>query len=265
MAEYPIIFEENKINSDTDILSASTGEATINYCLDYNKHTKYKSYGSNDATQEIITVEFKDASDNAIPQSIDRLILIGINLKQFKLQYDVYLGSVWQGWTDISETIKTTNSENNLIISFTQITAWKVRLVMDKTITANQEKEICEFIVTNVKYTFVNPMEVYRIRNKTKTTIQRMYNGIGQEVYFYDKYASIIEFHQLEKSDRDSLKTIYEEHKRFFWIAEPYNNAGADYKINECYLVNWIGSYDERYYTSITGLGYNINIRLEEV
>ena len=263
--EFPLIYEPNLIDSDTDTISVSSGTATIDFIYDYKGSIQWQTQGSNDATQEIIDIMFLNVDGNKMQRNIDRIVLINCNLKSFKLQSSNWNGSTWSAWADIAGTTFITNSDNNLVISITNAIYWRVRLVMNTTIVADDEKKIGQLIFTVVKYELPEPMSVYNIKNVIGSSIYRLYDGKGVKIVRHDKYAANIEFRQISETVRNELKSISEQHKSFLWIPEPYDENGDDYKLEEFYLVHWIKPYEEKYFTVVKGAGYNLRIQVEEV
>ena len=157
------------------------------------------------------------------------------------------------------------NSDENLIISVTTTLYWRVRLVMDKTIIVDDEKRIGQFIITTVIYELPEPMFVYNIKDVRGSNMYRLYDGAAVKIVRYDKYAANIEFRQISKTVRDELKDVYKQHKSFLWIPEPYDENGDDYKLEEFYLVHWVKPYEERYFTVVKSVGYNVMMQGEEV
>lgn len=264
-SEFPLIYEPNLIDGDTDIISTSSGSATIDFIYDYNGSVQWVSQGSDDSTQEIIDIIFLNVDGNKIQRTVDRLILINCNLKDFKVQYSDWISGSWTAWADIAGTTFTTNSDSNLILSISQGFYWRIRLVMNKTFVADDEKKIGQFIITSVKYELPEPMTAYNIKNVSGVNIYRLYNGQLNKVIRHDKYAATVEFGQVSETVRDELRDIYDQHKSFLWIPEPYDENGDDYKIDEFYLVQWTRPWEERYYTVVKSVGYNIRMMLEEV
>lgn len=265
MAEYPLFFETNRISNNTDEINASTGDGVVENAFDYTNSTKWESSGSDDTTAEYIDVIFQDADGNKVTRSIDRMIVINNNLKAFKLQKNNWNGIDWDGWVDVSGTEFTNNSDSTVVVTITEFSTHRVRLYMTTTQVADEEKELDQFIVTQSIYESTMPMDVYNIKYKSKTLIQRLYDGTAQKIHHYTKYAATVEFRQITQTELDALKDIYDDQVAFLFMPEPYDENGDYYKAEECYRVLWTSSWEQRYFTTVKSAGHNVRIMIEEV
>jgi hypothetical protein len=263
--EFPLFFSKNIINSEQDEFILTTNGDIVDWCLDYNKNTKWIGEYTSDALDEIIEIHFKNSDGYNEPRTFDALMLFEMNLKAYKIQYQNWLGSVWGNWTDITETIETINSEKNKIVTFNSINAWRVKIFMDSTFPADNHKTIRDFILCEEKFICTMPMDIYNVKNNAKIINQRMYNGAGYGIKSYDKYAAKIGFKQISEIERNKLKEIYDKYNNFIWIPEPYDQNEDDYKLSDFYLVKWLSPWNEKYFTVIKGAGYNIDINYEEI
>lgn len=263
MLEYPQFYDINFIKKDQDDITVLSGVGTLDNCIDYDKTTEWESIGSDDATTEYIDVIFQAVDGTKESRVIDRMILTGINIKAFKLYYNVWSGSAWTGWVEINNT--TNNTDTNLIISFDAVTAWRIKLEMYTTIVVDQQKVISEFVVTKLLYEATMSMDVFNIKNKQKAIVRRLYNGKAQMIHHYDKWAVAINFQQITKTELDNLKIVYDRHSAFIIITEPYDYLGAYDKPEELYRVLWASSWNQKYFTKVKGAGYSIKMNLEEV
>jgi len=131
--------------SRNPVLSSSTNESFLNYLVDRLNSTYWISSGSDDTTTEYIEIEFDQ------PRSIDRLLLIKNNFKDFNAKYDI-LGS----WTHFSnvETLEgtqtniteTDNAKDTNYYQFDSVTTQKIRIEILKTQTVDQEKYLYQCI-----------------------------------------------------------------------------------------------------------------------
>lgn len=263
MSEFPQFYDVNFIKKDQDDITVVSSAGTVDNCFDYNRTTEWSSIGSNDSITEYIDVIFQAIDGEKESRIIDRIILTGINIKAFKLYYNVWSGSAWTGWVEINNTINNTNS--NLIVSFSSVTAWRIKLDMYTTMVGGQQKVISEFVVTKLLYESTMPMDSFKIKNKQAAIIRRLYSGHGQMIHRYDKWAASMGFQQITILELNSLKEIYDRHSAFIILAEPYDYLGAYDKPEEFYRVLWASSWGQQYFNRIKGAGYNIKMNLEEV
>ena len=136
---------------------------------------------------------------------------------------------------------------------------------MSETMIVDEEKEIAQLIVTSLLWEATMPMYKFDIKHQSKNNIQRLYNGKGQMINLYDKWASAVAFSQISQAERNSLKAIYDLKTAFIIILEPYDYNGNYDKPEELYRVLWTSPWEQKYTTTIKGNGYNIPAQLEEV
>ena len=60
--EFPLFFSKNIINSEQDEFILTTNGDIINWCLDYNKNTKWSGYYKDDTLDETIEIHFKNSA-----------------------------------------------------------------------------------------------------------------------------------------------------------------------------------------------------------
>lgn len=264
MSEFPLFFETNKVKQYQDDVYSSSSNATALNVFDYNKKTNWESVDSDDSTTERLTSEFLQEDAQRESRTIDTVILSGINMKDFKLQYNNWNGSSFDGWTDIVGADITSNTEESLIISFSELTTWAIRIEMYNTIVVDEDKTITDFIATKLLWESTMPMDKFDIMNKRKTLIRRLYNGDGQIIDHYDKWAATMLFRQISSTEKNELKDIYDLKTAFIYLPEPYNEDGSYYKPENFYRVLWSSAWNEKYFTSVRSVGYDVKLLLEE-
>ncbi len=139
-------YKSGCLEKDGATISASSGDASAAYAIDQNPETVWRSVGSTDLTTEEIILTFEE-------QEISRLALLGTNLKDFNVMYDL-LGV----WTHFASVIGLDGSKSNVTetafvdsaayYEFTPVTTTSIRIRALKTQTANLEKYISQIIVT---------------------------------------------------------------------------------------------------------------------
>ena len=263
--EFPLFFSKNIINPNQDEFIVTTHGDIIFWCLDGNKQTKWVGAYEDNTLDETIEIHFKNVDGYDEPRTFDTLMLFGMNLKKYKIQYQNWLGSVWGDWETITETINTVNSDENKIVTFDSINAWRIKIFIEETFPADSYKTIRDFILCEEKFICTMPMDNYQINNKSNIINQRVYSGALQKIKCYDKYAAKIGFKQISQTERDLLKLIYDEDTNFIFIPEPYDQSENDYKLSDYYLVKIVSKWNEQYYCPIKGVGYNVDINIEEV
>ena len=256
MSDLPIFLYGNYVDRHCD-KNSSSNSAIADLAWDNQWETQWISSGETDedadysCTYEVI---FKNAAGGYITQDVDRVCLRNINLKQFKLQYSATEGGAYG---DITGTTYTTNAKTDIYISFTKITAAKIRLAMDKTISAGEEKKIGEFIIAQLLYTSTFFMSSYDPVFPEKTERYRLENGKQKSWFEYRKYEAKATFTDIDLTMRDNLRTIKLLDTAFLWYPEPDNHEGYMYEVE--WVSSWRFSYAHRSYKG----RYDISINIE--
>ena len=142
-------FKKNKgLFKDGATITASTNTAQSSLMIDMSKDTNWISIGSNDATTETITLTLSTAF------TIDRILLVDINLKDFSVDY--WNGSAFVNFANVvgldgvvaSGIIETTFSDTTAYYEFDSVSTTIIRIQALKTQVVNAEKSITSFIVT---------------------------------------------------------------------------------------------------------------------
>ena len=263
MSEYPQFYKINQINKDQDTFSVVSGLGTVENCFDYDSTTEWESIGSDDSTTETITALFKAADDSEENRSINRVILTGFNGKDFRIYTAYWNGAAYDAWV-LQDTVTSSTIENH-IRSFTAVSCGSIKIEIDNTIVAAQEKTITQFIATQLIWEATMPMDAFSIKNKQDADIRRLYNGKGQKILHYDKWATSIEFRQITQIERNALRDIYDNYNTFIIMPEPYTYLAVYDKPEEFYRVFFQSAWDQQYATTIKTAGYSIKMNLEEV
>lgn len=147
-------FETNKVLESTGAtISASSGANSAENAIDRNTLTVWRSVGSNDSTQEILIIT------PANPISVNRIFCLGINWKDFDIQYDSDGTPTWTNFSSVrgldtdplslgSQINETIWADSSAYYEVASVTAYAFRIRIDKTQVANQEKYLNQFIAT---------------------------------------------------------------------------------------------------------------------
>jgi len=250
--EYPEIMSKNYVNVD-DVFSLSSGSSASLY--DWNRDTNWLSVGSNDGVNETIEITFYEGSDT-INRTIDRFIVLDTNIKDFYLEY--YDGS----WHTIAATDLDANADSNIYISFASVTASKVRFNMLKTITPNEDKYISELIIALSTYQLVDLLSTRKRNDISQEISLRLGTGMLKKERFYSKYAQDISLEFTSKTQRNSLKDIYNANDPFIFI---WSADDLDDDEGGIYYVIWEGGWEQEQVYKGSHITYEITMRLREV
>jgi len=147
---YPKIYTRNYLDKFSD--GACTSGSALAYKMNDNRPESYwQSFGETDEDNDYscqIIRNIKDSDGNAFGFEVDTVALIGINLEKFKVYY--YDGS---SYINPAAWIFTDNAETNLFLTLSSaVTIYGIKIEMDTTITANEEKQIAEIYVGKYQY-----------------------------------------------------------------------------------------------------------------
>lgn len=221
--------------SSVDTINVSSGALLKARLYDQKFNIKWVSSGETTETDynTYIEVIFYEAS-SVVNRTYDTIVLQGINLKKFKLQN--YTGGAY---SDITGATYTANSATSVRIKLASpITGSKIKLLMESTIVANQEKQVGEFWVCLETYRLQNPFTSRNRADEFQGGFQRLADGTGSSWSIYDKWGKSYTLKQLTDTQLESLEDIYKDHEPFTF----YENYTRD--IDLIKLVYWVGQFE---------------------
>lgn len=211
-------YEKSKaLFADGATAAASSANAFANLAIGTNKYFKWVSSGSDDLTTETYTITLPAAV------AISRIFLVGHNFKQFQIKYGV--GTDFTGVTGLddysgSSISETTFARDTAYYEFDEVTTDTIILTVDKTQTADAEKEIIQVIATNEIGTLegfptVNGVKLDRNTFKDKATSGRLHVQRGYENASFNMRLSTYPI----QDDIDILDTLHAKNEPFLvWL-----------------------------------------------
>jgi hypothetical protein len=241
------------------MMSVTSGTSSCANIFDRKADTYFQSSGQNDdTTATTIRVEF------AASKSFNRIVLENINWKSFKIYHSSNTANVFtlvNNATTSSDWV--TNSETNMFLEFTTVTAAIITLVATTTIVANSEKKCAGLWFLNRAHVFTeNPDASGYDPTIKQIKYQHEMSDGGVTVYFVsDTYKSKIKRKYVDTSEYTTLKALYDDDDPLVFIPFP-TGTGWDGKIWEC---NWTNDFEfMQYQHNVKGLGYQGAMTLEE-
>jgi hypothetical protein len=253
--------------SYSDIVRLDLGQITVtlnnndvikNFMLDRSNFTKWVSFGADDDTISVtMTVDFK------VNRFISDFFLINTNLKDFELEY--WDGALWQ-----SLIVETTNADTIYHNQFTGVNTTMVRLTMNTTITADQEKQIGQFIITEqigqLEFRpFPSPdFDGNIIENK-------MLNGKSRFVFNEVQHQFTIEFRNYTNvNDRALIQTLVSLFDSFLvWPSggdtTQFSFTDETYRLEDIFLMNLANRPSPAFTGNYYKAGTNADLVLVEV
>ena len=253
-------FGPNELNS-SDSYTFTSASANLDYYLyDDDLSKQLTSSGSDDVTDEVITVDFSNTV------TADRIFVGNHNIKAGNLQYsDDDQGS----WKDFSPAISwSANTDTHNYYEVTEVSGiTDLRLTINTTQTVNDEKRVGQLRLFSELHEMVkNPWNVDReyfkkqIRNETDSGGSRIVNK-------GTKFRATIFFSGLQQTDSDALWDVSDRNSSFY----VYMGGGRTdlwqrgWRVQDMYLVNWLGAFAPAVKGRIYDLGDDIQVDLEEV
>ena len=248
---YIYLLSKNYVNA-SDAINVSSGALTKARIYDQRYDLLWQSSGETDESgfNTYIEAVFYQGS-NLINRTYDTIILQGINLKQFKLQN--YSGGAY---ADISGASYTNNADSSVRIKLASpITGSKIKLLMQSTIVANQEKSVGEFWCALESICL---QQVASSRNRGdyfRGGDFYLANGSLRSFTIFSKANFTFNFQNISDADFITLKSIYDQHL----VMTFYPNYERN--INEIFLVQWVGAFRGTMHPKIKINSIEVNLK----
>jgi hypothetical protein len=249
----------NFINTTTMITVSNNTGLTSNI---FNRDQYYQYYTdslNSDLFTGTITITF-DATTN-----VSRIALIDTNLKEFDIYYN---GATANAFTLVNQATTsskfTTNSDNNVMLRFATISVNSITIDMKKTQTANQEKVIGLFFVSDLIYTMgqIPNSNGYKPNLVPKQTTHTLSDGGVRLNNVRNKFDLPITLNYLSSSDVTSLRAIYDMGSAFNFAAFTTSTGWTNPVFFEGV---WVGAWEfYEYSDDASSSGFSGKIRLKE-
>lgn len=251
--------KSNFINTTTAMV-VNSNTLAAEFVMRRDTTFQYQSSGLNDdLTTSSMTVNFDST------QSVSRIGIIGMNLKEFNLYYDGVTANTF-AITSTSSTNTSqwnANSETAMYLQCTQVNCTSVTLDMKTTIVADSEKALGYYFISDTHLVFDRPptADNYRPLIVPKETVQRLSDGGTRVNRIGQKFRAKISYENIETSFRDSLKTVYDLRTEMAFVDFPTSTAWNEI----LYPVVWHGSFDFFNYSSNNpGAGFDGSMIIAE-
>lgn len=245
------------INRSAVVTTISNNTAQKDYINNRDQFYDYTSSGANsDSTTVTYTIDF------GVSRTCDRLFLKDTNIKNFSLEK-------WNGSTWDNVFTETGLAASYYYKEFTSFSASQVRLKMNTTQTAHQEKTLGEFVITQEIGQLVGFPKIDL--NPDKNTVsKKMLTGKKKTVYTGLASAIKLTFENyVGAADRALFKTLFAKYGPFMvWLCAndttmfEYTDFG--YAADEWFLVTIPDGYSHSFYKNLYKSGMNATLVLEE-
>lgn len=258
MAE-PKIYKKNYVSAD-DTITVSHSDATKSKLYDRDIDSKWITSGANnDATPTTVQVDFYEGTV-AIQRTIDTLLLVNHNLKNWKYEY--WDGSAWQ-----SLYTNATDSSSTRLVSHTQVTTYKVKITCNgATQTVNAEKYIGEFYSTLLTCDIGQDFNTYNPNFRSMAKEVKLGDGSIHRTFVRSapnrtsKYEASAVIKLITDAKLATLYSIHELGEPFLWYPE------STQRPTEMWYVHWYNVWRAQYSVpNYKGAGWDLTMELKEV
>lgn len=256
--------------ADGATVAASSNTPDQNLCLSNNKYYRWESSGSDDLTTETLTLTLPSAI------SISRLFLVNHNFKAFQVQYDNGSPADFAnvlGLDSYSDSaIDVTNfTRNTAYFEFDAVTTDTIILTVDTTQTADAEKYLGQFIVTNELGTFegypkLNGVSIDRNIRREEATSGRFQIQKGYEVAGFDLSLSTYP----KQNDITLLESLHDRENEFLvWLCgglpDQFRIKQRGFRVNDLYQMQIDKALRNAYDKNVYLMGVNQTYSFVEV
>jgi len=245
----------------TDSVATDTGQSYVDYMINRNNTSGWRTTGSNDSANTQIDIDMIDT------YGIDRILLVNHNLKAFTIQY--YNGA---SYTDFSTPInETTNTNTTNEFSFNSVQTSQIRIIITGTQVADEDKLISQLIITTALGQFEGWPQIVKptiSKNKKNSRLLSGKSLVTRQVGSFSCELSVENWNN--SNDLDLVESIYFNPTGvLMWV-----NAGDDsqfsrtnigYRSKDIYLVYPVNEYIPEFYKFYYNTGIKIKIKLAEV
>lgn len=251
--------KQNYLNTTTQIAVNSNTDTSSNL---FNTDPFYQFYtdGMNDdLTTTSITISFTETT------LISRIALMDTNAKECRLFYNGATANSFSLTTTGSTTTSswTANAESNLYLRCTPVYVTSVSLTIKSTQTANQEKRLGLFVLSDLYYamTQIPNASGYDPKINPKQIIHTLSDGGTRIHNVRKKWSTDIKLDFIDGTQKTNFKTIYDLQSPFIFC--PFGTTTSwDAILFDCV---WTGGFDfYQYSDNATNAGYSGSIRLRE-
>lgn len=248
------------VTTVTDSVATDSGEDFINFMRNRNNTSGWMTTDSTDAANTTIEIDFIDTI------TIDRILLIGHNLKAFTIKY-------WNGstWVDFSTPInETTNTASSNEFAFNSQVTQKLQLIITGAQTVDADKFIKQFIATEILGTLTEEFELQpeldRQRRVTKYLSGKSFVAKSVGAWNYRLKKSAV----ADSGDLELIEDLFDSYEGFlFWpsggTTTQYEQTRKGYRLEDIFLMQAANELQTEYIDSRFKHGMPVDLRMVEV
>lgn len=228
----------NLYNTTTSIVVNSNTD-TAEHLINTDRTLQYISNGfNNDATTTTIRINFDST------QLVSRIAMVNHNLKSFTVFYNGATANTFSldnQATTVSD-FSTNSSTSTYLKTANLVACTSVSFDLKSTIVANNEKAIGYLVISNTYFTLSRPPPAkgYKPKLDPMDVVHKLSDGGTRIQFIAEKYNVMLSYKNLTLTDRDNLKTLWDQKTEFIFC--PFGTSTAwDAVIFPCV---WSGTFD---------------------
>lgn len=250
--------KKNLLNTTT-MITVNSNTTTAENLFNRDPFFQYFSDGLNsDASYSTITITF------ALTTSVSRIALMDTNAKQFNLFYNGVTANTFAlAGAHTTASAFTGNDQENIYFKFPTTGVSSITLDIKSTQTANQEKRLGVFIISDLYLSLsqIPDSGGYKPKIDPKQVVHKMSDG-GTRIHNVRKKITVdLSLDYIPLALRDSIKTVYDLQEQFIFC--PFGTStGWD---GIAFESVWEGDFDfYEYSDNAQASGFSGKVKLRE-
>lgn len=264
----PLILEKNKIDLDqpnvtltvTDGVADDAGDQFLDMLRNRKNTSGWGTGGSSDAGLTTIEIDTGDVID------VTDVFFIKHNMKSYTFKY--WNGSAWTAFA--SAIAPTTNTEDTTHHNFTEVSASRFQLVINGTMTADQDKLLAQIVLTKRMGQFSKQPKITKPRHERGRKVRKMLSGRANITRTTGAFSCQMQFPANKSvADHALIERMFDSFNGFLvWL-----NAGDDsqfftevqgFRKEDLYLMACTNDLEPEWVDGHFGHGQAIEISLVE-
>jgi hypothetical protein len=252
-----IKFFKHNIVSGNNLFSFTSADSdNANYLYDDNLSRQLVSVGSNDATPEVWVITVGGG------KSFDRIFIGNHNIKDGLIEY--WDGAAYQAFSPSVNL--SSNAESNSYFEFTEVESLQIRITMNTTIVADEEKSVGQFrLFSEIGTVIDNPVSANPTFDESTSNFFVDDRG-NRNVFYGSKYSSNLRFDNAFDTDLALFRTLKDLNASFY----VYPSGGIDrdefgFRLEDMYLVNYVNAFSYELPSNLFDVGVIISLELRGV
>lgn len=253
------LLKANLYLTTTSIVVGSNTDGA-SFIMDPDTSFQYVTSGFNDdLTTASVTINFDETL------TVSRIALVGMNLKGFDLFYNGATASTFALTTtgDTTTSQWSTNSETAIYMQATAVQCTSVTLDMKTTQSANAEKALGYFLISeeHVDFTKIPAAKGYKPKINSTEVSHKLSDGSIRIQTVATKHAADVTIEYITTAFRDTLRTVFDLHDGMVFV--PFGTTTSWNAI--IYPCVWPSPFEfYKFSDNAPSAGFSGTIRLKE-